>query len=231
MSGLVLLLPHGYEGQGPEHSSARLERYLQLSAEDNWQVVVPTTPANYFHALRRQVRRSFRKPLVVMTPKSMLRAATGTADDLVHGRFQEVIDDPAFGGTGFQPVDVKRVILCTGKVYHELAERRDAIARKDVAIVRVEQLYPLHRKLLDSILSRYPASAEHVWVQEEPKNAGAYTHMAGLLTATDGKSTLPYIGRDAAASPAVGSKTAHKAQQESILTTAVGALPPGAAKH
>ena len=229
-SGLTLLLPHGYEGAGPEHSSARLERFLQLCAADNLQVVYPSTGPQMFHLLRRQVRRSFRKPLIVMTPKSMLRVATGTAGDLIRGRFHEVIDDPALGGTGFQPGNVKRVILCTGKLYHELAERRDAIAREDVAIVRVEQLYPLHKKLLESILSRYPAAAERVWVQEEPKNAGAYTHMAGMLTASDGKSALPYIGRDGAASPAVGSKTAHKAQQESILTRAVGP-PPAVSKH
>ncbi|MCC6659269.1 MAG: 2-oxoglutarate dehydrogenase E1 component [Phycisphaerales bacterium] len=245
-SGLVLLLPHGYEGAGPEHSSARLERFLQLCAADNLQVVYPSTGPQVFHLLRRQVRRSFRKPLIVMTPKSMLRVPTGSVTELMSGRFQEVIDDPSFSGAGVQPVKeapgashrldaagVKRVILCTGKVYHELAERRGAIQRKDLAIIRVEQLYPLHRKMLDAILARYPAGAERVWVQEEPQNAGAYTHMAGLLTAADGKSPLPYIGRDAAASPAVGSKTAHKAQQEQILTKAVGPLPAAApgAKH
>ncbi len=224
-SGLVLLLPHGYEGAGPEHSSGRMERFLQLCGNDNMQVVYPTTAAQCFHMLRRQVRRNFRKPLIVMTPKSMLRTPTGNIKELVSGRFQEVIDDPAMPTGATARKGVKRVILCTGKIYYELAERREALSRADTAIVRVEQLYPLHAEALKSILSSYPAAAERVWVQEEPRNMGAYLFIADALKSQLGVDPLTYIGRDASASPAVGSKHRHKDEQESILERAVGPRP------
>jgi 2-oxoglutarate dehydrogenase E1 component len=225
-SGLVLLLPHGYEGAGPEHSSARLERFLQLCGNDNIQVVYPTAAAQMFHLLRRQVRRNFRKPLVVMTPKSLLRTATGSIDELVGGGFREIIDDASVQ----DPKAVRRVVLCSGKIYFELAERREKLGRRDVAIVRVEQLYPLHREMLRGVLARYPRGVELLWAQEEPRNAGAYLFMDDMLRTQLGVEKLGYVGRDASASPAVGSKTAHKHQQEAILTKAVGALPAGAGK-
>jgi 2-oxoglutarate dehydrogenase E1 component len=224
-SGLVLLLPHGYEGAGPEHSSARLERFLELCGNDNMQVVYPTTGPQVFHLLRRQIHRPFRKPLVVMTPKSLLRTPIGMIEELVEGRFCEIIDDPGFEGAAGKPArkEVKRVVLCTGKIYHELSERREKVGRKDIAIVRIEQLYPLHKELLSEILARYPKGAEVAWVQEEPRNAGAYPYMDHLLRHQMGITAL-YIGRDASASPAVGSKTIHKMQQEAILSRAIAPL-------
>jgi 2-oxoglutarate dehydrogenase E1 component len=226
-SGLVLLLPHGYEGAGPEHSSCRMERFLQLCADDNLQVVYPSTAAQHFHMLRRQVRRNFRKPLVVMTPKGMLREPTSSMAELSDGRFFDLIDDPAF--TSADRKAVKRVIYCSGKIYHELAKRREAISRADTAIVRIEQLYPLNVDLLREIDARYPKGAERVWVQEEPRNAGAYIYIADRFQ-TDLKLALPYIGREPSASPAVGSKHVHKDQQEEILTAAIGPAPAPAAK-
>lgn len=218
-SGLVVLLPHGYEGAGPEHSSARLERFLQLGADDNMQVVNPTTGAQIFHLLRRQVKRKFRKPLIVLTPKSMLRVPTSRFEDLTSGSFQEIIDDPSMV-TPAARSKVTRVILCSGKLYFELAERRDVLSRKDVAIVRVEQLFPLHRERLDALLARYPKGVERIWAQEEPRNMGAYFFMRDELG-----EPLTYIGRDPSASPAVGSKSRHKQQQEDILTRAIGPKP------
>jgi len=224
-SGLTLLLPHAYEGQGPEHSSARLERFLQLCADDNIQVVYPTTPAQCFHMLRRQVTRKFRKPLIVMSPKSLLRlpAARSRIEELTSGCFQEIIDDPTFEKGGKQARGkVKRVGLCSGKFYYDLLERRDEIERNDVALVRVEQLYPLHHDLLAEIVDRYPSSAEIVWMQEEPKNMGAYQHMDRSVQDLLGWSPLAYIGREASATPATGSKKQHDAEQEQILADAVG---------
>ena len=182
MSGLVCLLPHGYEGQGPEHSSARLERFLQLSAEDNLQVCVPTTPANYFHVLRRQLKRDFRKPLILMTPKSLLRhkRCTSTLDELAEGSsFHRVLHDDAHrrpeDGVRLVPDDkMRRVVVCTGKVYYDLAEEREKRGLNDVTILRVEQLYPFPRKALTAELARFP-QAEVVWCQEEPRNQGAWT--------------------------------------------------------
>ena len=226
-SGLTLLLPHGYEGAGPEHSSARLERFLQLCADDNLQVVYPTTGAQIFHLLRRQVRRNFRKPLVVMTPKSMLRPLTSQVDELVEGRFMEVLDDPAFASGGDRQA-VSRVILCTGKIYHELAARRDALKRRDVALVRVEQLYPLNAELLRGVLAKYPAKAERCWAQEEPRNAGAFLFMDDLLRQELGIAALKYLGRPASATPAVGDTHASDEQQEAILAVAIGPKPAGA---
>ena len=224
-NGLTLLLPHGYEGAGPEHSSCRIERFLQLCGDDNMQVVNPSTAAQIFHLLRRQVRRSFRKPLVVATPKSMLRTPTSRVRELVRGRFQEVIDDPMFVAGAADRAGVKRVILCSGKIYHEMAERRAAQARDDIALVRVEQLYPLHADLLRSTLDSYPKNAELVWTQEEPQNAGGFRYMEAALREQVGVARVGYIGRETSSTPAVGSKSAHKEEQEALITLAVGAAP------
>ena len=221
-SGLVMLLPHGYEGQGPEHSSARLERFLKLCGQDNMQVCYPTTPGQYFHMLRRQVLRNFRKPLVVMSPKSLLRYAEckSLGGELTDGSFQEIIDDPRLASDA-QKKKVTRIILCSGKVFYDLDTRRQEIDREDVALVRVEQLYPLHKQLMQEIVGRYPKTAEVVWVQEEPKNMGAWGHMALAVKEAFGWD-LPYIGRAVAASPATGSAKKHKEQLEKLLHESVG---------
>ncbi len=213
-SSLVLLLPHGYEGQGPEHSSARLERFLQLCAEDNIQVANITTPANFFHALRRQVKRDFRKPLVVMSPKSLLRhpAATSRLDEFTTGSFQEIIDDPA------RPEKVERVIFCSGKVYYDLADFRTRNHITNTAIVRLEQLYPLHRNRLAELADNY-SGARIVWCQEEPQNMGAWSFIAPHLSSLFGVLPL-YAGRDAAASPAVGALALHKFELAAFLQDA-----------
>lgn len=229
-SGLTLLLPHGYEGAGPEHSSARLERFLQLCADDNMQVCYPSTGAQTFHMLRRQVKRGFRKPLIVMTPKSMLRVPTSTVDELVSGMFRELMDDPTFEAKGGNDrKGVKRVVFCTGKVYHELAERAKVLGKKDVAIVRIEQLYPFHAEMAKGIIAKYPKGAEMVWAQEEPRNAGAYMFIADQFRTNLGVE-LAYIGRDASATPAVGSKRADKLHQEAVIAAAIGPKPKDAAK-
>ncbi len=224
-SGLVMLLPHGYEGAGPEHSSCRIERFLSLCADDNMQVIHPTTGAQIFHALRRQIKGKCRKPLIVASPKSLLRTANSTIEELTSGSFRELLDDPAFSGPGaFDRKGVKRVIVCSGKVYYELAERRKVLGRKDIAIVRLEQIYPLNAALAKSILDGYPKGAERVYVQEEPRNAGAFMFAADAFREQVGVD-LKYIGRHASATPAVGSKRADKYQQEAVLTDAVGAKP------
>ncbi|MFM9958479.1 MAG: 2-oxoglutarate dehydrogenase E1 component [Phycisphaerales bacterium] len=231
-SGLVMLLPHGYEGQGPEHSSGRMERFLQLCADENIQVVNASTPAQYFHLLRRQIRRSFRKPLVVLTPKSLLRAphAASRISEFTSGTFREVIDDSLYsvGQASSLPskAGVKRVILCSGKVYYDLAARRKELERTDLAIVRVEQLYPLHAELLKKIVSSYPKDAEVVWCQEEPKNMGAYQHMFVTLNEQFGWE-LPYCGRPASATPATGSHHHHHEEVEAFLADAVGGKVEG----
>lgn len=217
--GLVLLLPHGYEGQGPEHSSARLERFLQLCADNNMEVVYPTTGAQLFHLLRRQMKRNFRKPLIVMTPKKYLRFEGCTIDELSTGAFQHLIDDQTM--TPSNKKNVSQVLYCTGKLYHELHERREAIGRKDVAIVRIEQLYPFHAKLAKQIDESYPKTAKRTWVQEEPRNQGAYLYVADVFREQMGVQ-LSYIGRGASASPATGSEYAHKKQQEKIYFEAIG---------
>lgn len=227
MSGLVMLLPHGYEGQGPEHSSARVERYLQSCADDNIQVVNCSTPAQYFHVLRRQMCRSFRTPLVIFTPKSLLRLprATSRPEDLASGRFLAVIGDEQ----GLSKSEaVRRVVLCCGKVYYDLIEerlRRYGDASLPVAIVRVEQLYPWPDELLASALAAFPAATEVVWCQEEPANMGGWTfvreRLRALLTADQ---TLRYAGRSDSASPAVGSARIHKREQAALLGEAVGDL-------
>ncbi len=224
MSGLVCFLPHGYEGQGPEHSSARLERFLQLCADNNMQVVYPTTPAQMFHVLRRQMKRNFRKPLIVMTPKSLLRhpMAVSRVSDLTEGPFRRVLDDPEIR----DPQKVHRVLMCSGKIYYDLLAHRQATRREDVAIIRVEQLYPFPEQRLKEALDRYGEIDEVIWVQEEPKNMGAYRFAQDML-----KERLDidvsYIGRDAKPSPAVASEKMHKQEQEKILITALG-LPGGA---
>ena len=225
-SGLVLLLPHGYEGQGPEHSSARLERFLQLCGDNNIQVCYPTTPAQHFHMLRRQVsrQRTFRKPLIVMTPKSLLRlpAAASRIADLADGAFHEILDDPAYAPGGLPRKAVKRVVLCSGKVYYDLVNRRTDVGREDLAIIRLEQLYPLHFDRLREVIETYPKDVELVWVQEEPKNMGAYAHVYMNLAEQFGWE-LPYIGRPVSASPATGSPSKHAEQFDEFLTDAVGA--------
>ncbi|PKU25346.1 2-oxoglutarate dehydrogenase E1 component [Telmatospirillum siberiense] len=233
MSGLVLLLPHGYEGQGPEHSSARWERYLQLCAEDNWQVCNFTTPANYFHALRRQVRRNYRKPLVVMTPKSLLRhklAVSPLADFGPGTRFRRVLPETQ---TLVSDEAVRRVVLCSGKVYYDLFEERARRNIDDVAIIRVEQLYPWPKETVLKELARYP-NAEVVWAQEEPANMGPWTfvdrRLEFILEELSHKvRRAHYVGRKAAAAPATGVHKNHVYEQallvEQALTAALFTLP------
>ncbi|MEO7600073.1 MAG: 2-oxoglutarate dehydrogenase E1 component [Opitutus sp.] len=213
-SGIVLLLPHGYEGQGPEHSSARLERFLQLCAEDNMQVVNITTPANFFHSLRRQMKRHFRKPLIVMSPKSLLRhpAATSKLDQFTSGAFQEIIDDPA------RPEKTDRLIFCSGKVYYDLVDYRDRNKLTGTAIVRVEQLHPLHCDRIAQLADDY-SGARVVWCQEEPQNMGAWSFIAPQLSEIFGFLPL-YAGRDAASSPAVGALALHKFELAAFLQDA-----------
>lgn len=216
-SSLVLLLPHGYEGQGPEHSSARLERFLQLCAENNIQVCNLTTPAQYFHALRRQMRRPFRKPLVIMTPKSLLRApeCVSKEAEFVSGTFEEILPGPLLG----PEEKVSRVILCSGKVYYDLLKHRDANGLKDVAIVRVEQLYPLHKEKLGAILGKFRKAKTFVWCQEESENMGAWTFIRWELSKLLGKEIF-YAGRDASSSPAVGALSTHKVEQRKLVEDA-----------
>ena len=215
MSGLVCLLPHGYEGQGPEHSSARLERFLQSCAENNIQVVNLTTPAQLFHALRRQMKRDFKKPLVVMSPKSLLRhpGAVSKLADFTSASFQEIIDDPA----GSKKTE--RVILCSGKVYYDLIDYREKNNVANTAILRVEQLYPLHRDRLAEIADAYSRDARLIWCQEEPQNMGAWTFIAPQLEEIFGRKAT-YAGRDAASSPAVGLLALHRMQLTTFLRKA-----------
>ncbi len=219
LSGLVMLLPHGYEGQGPEHSSARLERFLWLAADDNIQIVVPTTPAQYFHTLRRQVIRRWRKPLIVMTPKSLLRhpAATSSLDQLTAGRFQRVIPDLAV-----TPSETKQVLLCSGKIYYELLEARKQQDNRATAIVRIEQLYPFPEPQLRDVLFSYDQQTPVKWVQEEPANMGAWPFLkfhfgAGLF----GRFPLLGVSRPPSSSPATGSKGAHQLEQQEIIRNAL----------
>jgi 2-oxoglutarate dehydrogenase E1 component len=222
-SGLVMLLPHGYEGQGPEHSSARLERFLQLCAEDNIQVVDATTPAQYFHLLRRQVRRDFRKPLVLFTPKSLLRhkLAVSPIEEFTAGHFREVLDDATT-----EPDRVRRVVLCAGKVYYDLLAGREEAGRPgEVALVRLEQFFPWPADALKAALGRYRAAREWVWVQEESQNMGGWTFVAPRLRDLTGVD-FRYVGRDASASPATGSHHVHDHEQHELAEAAIaGAVP------
>jgi len=233
MSGLTLLLPHGYEGQGPEHSSARLERYLQLCAQDNMQVCVPTTPANYFHILRRQMHRSFRKPLVILTPKSLLRhkKCTSFLSDMVPGTsFHRVLRDQAEvvpGATTVKLVDdakIKRVVLCTGKVYFDLMEEREKRNEGRIQILRLEQLYPFPENVLAQELARFP-KAELVWCQEEPQNQGAWNfvrhRIEDTVTKLGGSASPRYVGRPEYASTAAGLMKQHLAELAAFLNDAL----------
>ncbi len=221
LSGLVLLLPHGFEGQGPEHSSARLERFLLLAAEDNMQVVYPTTPAQMFHLLRRQMLRHWRKPLVVMTPKSLLRHrdCVSSLDDLAIGQFERVLGDDRVPDLS----QAERILLCTGKVYYELCDRREELDLKNVAILRVEQLYPLPTKALEKALAQVADDTQVIWVQEEPENMGAWrflrAHYGERLL---GRFPLRGVSRPASASPATGSRSAHVWEQNKLIAEALG---------
>jgi 2-oxoglutarate dehydrogenase E1 component len=212
-SRLVMLLPHGYEGQGPEHSSARLERYLQLCAENNLQVCYPTTPAQYFHLLRRQVQRGMERPLVIMTPKSLLRlpAASSSIDELAAGGFRPVIDDAEITDAGA----VKRVVLCSGKVYYDLMDARKKTDDRSVAVVRLEQFYPFPSTSIRETLARYSNADELVWAQEEPQNMGGWTFVQNRLE------NPRYVGRTASASPATGSYSIHQKEQAEIVAEAL----------
>jgi 2-oxoglutarate dehydrogenase E1 component len=221
LSGIVLLLPHGLEGQGPEHSSARIERFLDLAADDNLQIVQPSTPAQYFHVLRRQVLQRRRKPLVVLTPKSLLRnsAAVSSLADLARPGFVEVIPD----GRAGHAHDTQRVLLCSGKVYYDILHRRDELHRDDVALVRIEQLYPLSGAGLESALADYAAGTPAVWVQEEPANMGAWRYLRiALGESLFGRLPLSGVFRPASSSPATGSNRNHKREQEQLLRDAFG---------
>jgi 2-oxoglutarate dehydrogenase E1 component len=218
-SSLVLLLPHGYEGQGPEHSSARLERYLQLCAEENLRVCYPTSPAQYFHVLRRQARWADRRPLVLMQPKSMLRlpAAMSALADLTAGTFRTVLDDARIADA--EAAQVRRVVCCTGKVYYDLLAKGPG---PEVAVVRVEQLYPWPAQALAAVMDRYPNVEDVVWAQEEPKNAGAWTFVAPRLRVTTGNALeLRYVGRPDRASPAEGYASDHAEEQARIVSEAL----------
>ncbi|ALR06242.1 2-oxoglutarate dehydrogenase E1 component [Xylella fastidiosa] len=219
ISGLSLFLPHGYEGQGPEHSSARLERFLQLCALENMLVCVPTTPAQAFHMIRRQMRMSTRKPLVVMTPKSLLRhkLAVSTLDELANGKFQHIIPDDAA-----DPKHVKRIVMCAGKVYYDILENQQKRSQNDVAIIRIEQLYPFPRALLASELKRFNKATDVVWCQEEPQNQGAWYQIKHHLQAVLAHGQrLHYAGRSSSPSPAVGHMAEHMAEQESLVADAL----------
>jgi 2-oxoglutarate dehydrogenase E1 component len=232
MSGLVCLLPHGFEGQGPEHSSARLERFLQMSSNDNWIVANCTTPANYFHILRRQIHRTFRKPLVLMTPKSLLRhpLCVSEADAFTTGSsFHRVLWDDAQKGhseTVLKPdAAIRRVVLCSGKVYYDLLAERDARGLDDVYLLRIEQFYPFPALSLVKELERFKG-AEIVWCQEEPKNQGAWSFLEpnlewvlGRIGAAHGRAV--YAGRAASASPATGLASRHKAEQAALVNDAL----------
>lgn len=217
MNGIVVLLPHGYEGQGPEHSSARMERFLQMCAENNMQIINATTPANQFHALRRQIKRDFRKPMICFTPKKLLRYpdCVSKLKDFTEGKFQEVIDDPSA-----KAASVKKLVLCSGKIYYELKERQAQLENNDVAFVRIEQLYPWPAKQIEAILSKYKSAKEICWVQEEAENMGAYNFVAKKMR--DVK--LTYIGRKESASPATGYAKLHHAQSEEIMDKVFGTV-------
>lgn len=220
LCGLVMFLPHGYEGQGPEHSSARLERFMQLCSNDNIQVCIPSTPAQMFHMIRRQILMDTRKPLIVMTPKSLLRnkASTSTLDELASGSFRLLIDDTLV--TDRQ--QIKRVVLCSGKVYYDLVEALAITKQQDIAVVRVEQLYPIPHEELSCVFDNYPADCEVAWCQEEPQNQGAwYQSMHNLLAHMQDEQTLYYTGRPSSASPAVGYYSVHVEEQMALVKDAI----------
>jgi 2-oxoglutarate dehydrogenase E1 component len=215
LSGLTLLLPHGYEGQGPEHSSARIERFLQLASEHNMQIVQPSTGAQYFHLLRRQALRSWRKPLVVIMPKGMLRAkaARSPREELTEMEFQRVIADG-------DPAAADRILVCSGKLAHELAAQRDEDERSDTLILRVEELYPFPESELLALLSKCPNARKIIWVQEEAANMGALNYIRPHLQRLAGDRHVTSIKRSASASPATGSAKAHQLEQEALIRLA-----------
>src|SRR5215469_634475 len=219
LSGIVLLLPHGLEGQGPEHSSARLERFLELAAEDNLQIVQPTTPAQLFHCLRRQVLRRWRKPLVVMTPKSLLRhpRVTSTLEDFAAGRFERILPDSGPG----KPSETTRILMCSGKIYFDLDRERERLGRKDIAILRLEQIYPMSEATFEASLRSYRDGTPLYWVQEEPENMGAWRFLK-IRFGEAVLNRLPFkgISRPASASPATGSHSSHKKEQEKLIAEA-----------
>jgi 2-oxoglutarate dehydrogenase E1 component len=221
--GLALFLPHGYEGQGPEHSSARLERFLQLCAENNMQVVVPSTPAQMFHMIRRQMLRSLRKPLIVMTPKSLLRheLSVSALTDLTDGGFATVIDEVE----DLPIAQVHRIVFCSGKVYFDLLKARRAAKQDDVALVRIEQLYPFPILAYEAVLRRYPQAREVVWCQEEPQNQGAWYSIRHRLEGPLQKDRhqLLYAGRQHAAAPATGISKIHETEQRELVDAALRA--------
>ncbi len=219
VNGLVLYLPHGYEGQGPEHSSARIERFLTLSAQGNWQVVYPSTPANFHHVLMRQMHFPFRIPLIIFTPKSLLRhpRCVSTVEDFTQHSFQPVLDDPHV----VNPRDVQAIMFCTGKIYYELEERRQQLGRDDVAIVRLEQLYPLPADWIMQVIREYPNAKKYLWVQEEPANMGAWPFLRRKFTLA----RLDVVARKESPSPATGFHRVHVQEQEEILQQAFAKLP------
>jgi 2-oxoglutarate dehydrogenase E1 component len=215
-----MLLPHGFEGQGPEHSSARFERFLEACAEDNIQVCYPTTPAQYFHLLRRQVLRKWRKPLIVMTPKSLLRlpAARSSLNQFATGRFQRVLADPS------PPAEAHRVLLCTGKIFYDLDEERKRRKDDKTAILRLEQLYPLSDTHLARALDTYAHAEEIVWVQEEPANMGAHRYIFVRLLQLAAHRAVRSVTRAESASPATGSSKAHTLEQDELVKRAFAPL-------
>ncbi len=229
MSGLVLLLPHGYEGQGPEHSSARLERFLQSCAENNIQVCYPSVPSQYFHLLRRQMHRKFRKPLVLMMPKSMLRdeRSSSSLEDFSDSGLQLVIDDKKA-----DPAQIQRVLFCTGKVYFGLAAAKEETGAQNIAIVRVEQLYPFPKSELEKVIAKYPSATEFFWVQEEPMNMGSWSFIAPLLgTILPGGAKLEYRGRTPAASPAHGFYKVHLQEEQEFIKSALASKSDAKERH
>src|SRR6059036_146646 len=217
LSGVVLLLPHGYEGQGPEHSSARIERFLQLAARDNFQICQPSNAGQYFHLLRRQALRHWRKPLVIFTPKSMLRHpdASSAIEDFTHKRFLPVLED-------YEVPDAARILICTGKIGHELRAERKKRKDTTTAVVFVEQLYPFPETELAAVLEKHPSARDIVWVQEEPSNMGALFYMLPRLRRIAGNRPVLSVKRSAGASPATGSAKAHEVEQKTLLTLAFG---------
>jgi len=229
MSGLTLLLPHGYEGQGPEHSSARLERYLQMCAEDNMQVANCSTPANYFHILRRQMRRNFRKPLILMTPKSLLRhkgCVSSLSDMMENSTFMSVIPEKTSGMVDDKKI--RRVVICSGKIYYDLLAAREERKINDIALVRLEQFYPFPSKYLGVEIARYAKASEIIWCQEEPQNMGAWNFLDRRIEQTLGLihhrvSRPTYVGRLESAATATGSMKRHVKEQAEIMDRALGA--------
>jgi 2-oxoglutarate dehydrogenase E1 component len=225
-SGVVLLLPHGHEGQGPDHSSARIERFLQMCAEDNMTVANCTTPANHFHLLRRQTLTNQHRPLVAFTPKSLLRhrAAVSPLEDFTSGTFQPVLADPGLDGTPLNPAEVRRVLLCSGKVFYDLLAARAQRKLADTAILRLEQLYPLPVAEARAALASYPNAVDHVWVQEEPANQGAWSFVALNLLEQLGEGVrLRRVSRKSSASPAAGSSKVHELEQSRLIEAALPA--------